>query len=656
MNAEWYYRKQDGDAGLNRKPPRLKDLGEHSVEIFVREVIQNNLDAGQQGKEVSVSFKLHQWSKTEAQKFLEFLGTQHIEHLKKSTIDPDPSVNPYLIECKDILKGKDSKYFTVIVEEKNCFGLLGPIRSSEGKSHFDALMRKVENNEAKKETTNTGGTWGKGSSIFTYTSSLWTWFAYTKLSEPYYDANQQITHDKRFIGRCMIPPFFDSETNKSFLGDGWFCDIEPFNKSGIDAHPFINSDADHFANKLGIPIRYNEPGTTFFIPFFKPKMENINSSYNLKSLYDEFVKQVVQNWYIPIFNKSLSVTVSIDDDEIIINKNFLSSVPELKFKLQLLEWYSKGCPLIDKSYIKEEIEVEVPALQSDFLNQRVDFAKKRQKVKADLLIRLIDEDEDFSNKWDTVNKIALTRNKGMVINNEKILDHPSIRIESIFFGGLLGISEQDLGKRQHLDLFLAYSENPAHNEWCRSPNHYDRCFLDRFEGRRPKPEASINSLFNEFGKIIKKLVEDDSPNKSNKDICDIFKKIAKLKSQGPDPGGKTLLKLRKIDDRIDSEGRYLFIRRLISSRSDGKLEVSIKSFIDTLEGDKDKDFEILGISEYSHLELLNDKNEIISAGECPKIELEPCQEIIITIRTCKIDSNPNFSNIEPVLKVFAKKL
>ncbi len=55
---KWHYRTQRGDAGLNRKPPRLKDLGEHSIGILVRELIQNNLDAAEEGKSVTVQIDI----------------------------------------------------------------------------------------------------------------------------------------------------------------------------------------------------------------------------------------------------------------------------------------------------------------------------------------------------------------------------------------------------------------------------------------------------------------------------------------------------------------------------------------------------------------------------------------------------------------------
>lgn len=657
MATEWYYRKQQGDAGLNRKPPRLKDLGEHSIRIFVREVIQNNLDAAEEGKTVTVEIKLYEWRKKEVEAFFDFVGAEHIELLKKSATDPDPSVAPYLKECLEIINGRKSSSFLVVVEETNCIGLLGPVRESKTeKSHFDALMRKVENNEAKKETTNTGGTWGKGSSIFTYTSHLWTWFSYSKLSKPWVDAEKKIEHKKRFIGRCMLAPFFDSATNESILGDGWFCDTDKLATEKIDAYPFINEEADAFAEKLGLPVRVKESGTTFYIPFFKPQLENGSEEINLSVLQKEFVEQVLQNWFIPIYNELLTVNITTETETVRIDKNYLHSVGELRFKLQLLEWYEKDCPPDDKRFIKEQIEIEVPGLKSDFIDERTQFAKERQKAKADLIIRILDEEEDFTDNWQTTNKVALCRNKGMIINDESVFENQSLRTESILLGGLMTKYEIVTDKRKHLDLFLAYSENPAHNTWCRTANDYDRCFLDRFEGKRPKPEASINHLFNEIYRVFKKLVEEDTEQKENKDICKIFKKLAKLKTRGGDSGSKTLFYMRTINDEIDSDGRYIFTRRIISASEEKDIDVYFKSYVDSLEGEWDKGFDNLGITEFSNLEILDSENKLLSEGSNPKILLTPGDEIIVKIRTCKIDKNPFFKNVEPFIKTYAKPL
>ncbi len=652
MQTHWHYRTQKGDAGLNRKPPRFKDLGEHSIRIFVREVLQNNMDAADNGNPITVGITISEWGKKEISSFFDFVGEDHIQLLKKSGSYPDPAVAPYLKECLEIISGKKNTSFLIIVEETNCIGLLGPIRESQTeKSHFDALMRKVENNEAKKETTNSGGTWGKGSSIFTYTSQLWTWFSYSHLSTPWLDKETNILHSRRFIGRCMLAPFFDEKTNESYLGDGWFCKKD----HKIDAYPFINEEADKFASQLGVQINHNKPGTTFYVPFFKPVLENGNEKVSVEAVKDEFVEQILQNWFIPIFNNALTINLTIGTRTITISKSFLSTVPQLKFKLQILEWYEKGCPP-DKRFHRESIEVEVPALRENWLDNKTDFAKERQKVHSDLVVRVLDEDEDFNDSWSTINKVALCRNKGMIIVDEEAIQSTSFRAESIFFGGLLANSEASLAKRRHLDLFLAYAENPAHNTWCRYPSDYDRCFLERFERTRSKPESSIKYLFNEIYGVFKKLLGDEAEQSENKDICSVFKKLARLKSKGDESGGKALFLMRTVEEPVvDHEGRYVFSKRVISNVNDGDIEVYFKTFIDSLEGEKDKDFDSLGITEFTNLELIDAKGAVIEEGDNPKIYLMPEQEMTIKIRTCKIEKNSHFKNLEPLIKATAIK-
>lgn len=646
---KWHYRSQKGDAGLNRKPPRLKDLGEHSVEILIRELIQNTVDAAIDSKPVKVEIEIQDWDIKRIESFFQFVGNDHIELLRTSIEKADPSVAPHLKDCKDIIDRKKESAFSLVIRESNCIGLIGPVRGDDKeKSHFDALMRKVENNEAKKETTNTGGTWGKGSSVFTYTSMLWTWFSYSKLSEPWHVKDEKTDHNTRFIGRSMLAPFFDGEEN-SMLGDGWFCD----NDKKIDAFPFINKEADKLADKLGLGKRA-ENGTTFFIPFFKPIFDNENKKIDLKLLQNEFVDQVAKNWFITIYNGLLEVVITTEHGRVTVNMDYLNQIEELRFKIQLLDWYERGCPLGDSRFVKEEVEIEIPALKKDYLNKNTSFARSRRKVKTDLIIRVLDEDEDFSNGWDTVNKVALTRNKGMIVNHEKAIDHETARTESILFCGLLSKSESDDSKRKHSDLFLAYSENPAHNYWCRQSSDYDRCFMDRFEGQRPKPETSIVRLIQSVKTCFRKLFTESTMKTGNEEVCSIFRKLARLKSGGGDSGGRTLFFMRRISEDIDAEGRMVFKRRIISNSEENEIEVYIRSYVSSLEGDKSKDFDVLGIDEFSELEILDEKNNLIEKSDNPSIRLLPEQEMIIYIRTCNIDRNPAFRNLEPLIKAIAK--
>lgn len=661
MKPYWDYIKVKSNKGLTRKPPRFKDLGAHNIKTFVRELIQNCLDAMfDVDLSVEIRITIKEWGKEEIKKFLVLLGDEHTALLKKSYEEALPEVQVQMKDGYDILCGNKEKTFCLVVEEKNCIGLTGSVIGANDKSHFNALVRQTDNNENKKELSNTGGTWGKGSSIFTYISKMWTWFCYTKLSEPYNDTEGNIIHSTRFMGRCMIAPFYDRENNSSYWGDGWFC------KPDTDAFPYTNENADEMAKIFGMDLR-NEPGCTFLIPFLHPAIESMdNFSFDeptLENVFSEFKTQVLQNWFIPIYNEQLKVVIESEKQTIQVDKDYLTKeVHELKFKIEILKWYEEGCPPSEK-FKREIIEVDVPALQKSFVNEHNQFASERERIKLDLVIRVLSEDQDYENHWGTKNTVALARGKGMVVTHydeaTKFLEHSTdIRTESILFSGLLSKSETDLNKRKHLDLFLAYSENPAHNKWCSYPADYAICFLEFFEGRRPAPEKTIRDIYDSIYRAYKKLFEEEKAQPSNKDICSIFKKLARLKTSGDEGTGKRLYFMRTPDGVTNPEiidGRYNYEYKFVHSENVSEnVRVDFKSFIKSLEGETNKDFDNLGISDFENIELFDKSGNEIATGKNPSILLSHGESLTVRIRTCNIDSNARFKNLKTIIKSFGK--
>ena len=661
MKPYWDYTKIDSNKSLSRKPPRFKDLGTHDIRTFVRELTQNCLDARfDDSIQVEINIEIREWGKEEIKKFLTLLGNEHIELLKKSYVEALPEVQVQMKDGYDILCGKKEKAFCLVVEEKNCVGLTGSEEgvNSDGikdKSHFNALLRQNDNNESKKELSNSGGTWGKGSSIFTFISKMWTWFCYTKLYEPWNDTENEITHSVRFMGRCMIAPFYNVPTKKSYLGDGWFC------KHGTDALPYVNNDADEMAKAFGLNLR-SEPGCTFLIPFLNPIGESIeNKSPELENVLSEFRMQVLQNWFIPIFNEQLKITIQTHKQKIEIEKVYLEKeVPELKYKIAILNWYKDGCPP-DKRFVKEVIEVEVPGLQENFINPFNNFAANKEKVKLDLVIRMLTEDEDYDNLWKTKNTVSLTRNRGMIVtnfdDNLKFFEHSlDFRTESILFAGLLSQSESVPNKRKHLDPYLACSENPPHNKWCSSPVDYGICYLEFFEGKRP--DKTVRDIYDRIYGCFKELFKEDKAQPSNKDICAIFKKLARLKITGDEGTGRALYFMRTPDGVTNPEivdGRYTYEFKFVHSESQpDNIRIDFKSFIESLEGETDKDFDNLGIPGFENIELLDTHGNKIDSGKSPSILLKHAESLTIKIRTCNIDNNSRFKNLKPIIKTSGK--
>jgi len=651
MKQNWIYLDKKGDAGLPARPPRIKDLGEHSIEIFVRELIQNSLDAKiPNDKPVSVKFKIEEWDNDLIQNFFKIIGEDHLKKFNQSySYQKIPAdVKPKMRNGNSLIQREKRKSFALIIEEENCTGLTGSVRGIEEQSNFNSLVRKIDDNEVKKRLSNSGGTWGKGSSVFAYSSELWMWFCYTLLNKP--STENGVESHKRFIGRGVLSPFYDVAEDRGYFGDCWYC------MPDSDAFPFINEMADSLAEAFGIEIRKNVSGCTFFIPFFNPFIDEPS----LENVRNKFHDDILKNWYIPIYKGELVVQIFDNKGhKIMIDKSYLSNVEQLKFKLEILDWYNNNCPPSDK-LIKDTYEIEVPGLKDDYISDNNKFASEKEKVKLDLIIRKINDDEIFNDEWETCNKVALTRNRGMLITNHFPLDLKSIKTESILFAGLLSKSETIISKKQHLDLFLAYSENPAHNKWCNRSTDYNICFLDFFEGRRPAPEYYINKIFDEIFKTFKKLFDQEQQPETSKDICSIFKKIAKLKIAGGTSGGPRLFSLltpaNVTNPIIEKNGEFKFQYIIKSNCETNFIEIEFRSIINSLEGEISSDFNVLGIGDFKNLQLLNEQNQILISGENPIIQIPPLGERVVVIRTCKIIGNKYFKNLEPHIKSSAKKV
>ncbi|MEO7924718.1 MAG: hypothetical protein ABIR30_13635 [Chitinophagaceae bacterium] len=644
----WYYQSQEGNAGQNKRPLRLKDLEDHSIKSLVREIIQNSLDVRKNDTSPTlVKFTIKDWTTKDLENFKNIFGSDCLTYYERSHEKAQEDAKIKMQDGYNLLKGGENNLFSLTIEEQNCIGLNGSVNGYENEmptpSNFNSLMRMVDDNETKKENINSGGTWGKGSSVFTFSSSLWMWFSYTEFEDAWTDKKNNAVHKKRFMGRCAIAPFYNLGEEKTYLGEGWFC------QNGKDVDPYVNEQADDFANKLNLRVRNKNYGTTFFVPFFNSFLEDPD----LNKIFNEFRDQILKNWFIPIYHGNLIIEIEAGGSFIKIDSNTLRGISQLKYKVEILDWYFDKAPK-QKNLKLETFSVQVPKLKPEFKRASNSFAFIKRIANADLVIRIIEEDEDFEDIWETENKVALTRNRGMTINHYMAFETKDIRFESILFTGLLCKSEPKEDAKRHLDLYLAYSENPSHNKWCQTREDYPICFLERFDGKSPRPETGIYGIFREIGKILRKFIVKEKIVSAPKDICSIFKKLTKLKSTGDEKGGTSLFLMRKISEpKIDELGRYLFNYRVISNSEEKPICITFKGKINSLEGEREKDFDVLGIDDFKNLEILDEKDVLLSAGENPSVQLSPKEAKAITVRTCNILGNRAFQNVEPIIKATA---
>ena len=633
------FKKQKGTAGFDGKPKRFKDLGEFNIEVFVNENLQNILDNRlDKNKPAKVRYVIKTMTEELINNFYQILDSESRKMIIKSyEMSESIDVKTFM---KKVVQYLDSELdpISLWIYEENTTGLIGNENPKHNESSpFNALMREL--NKSDKKDTGSGGTWGKGSASYTYCSGYWVWFAYTTLSNPWKPENGD-PHKKRFMGRGLIAPFKDEEY--SYNGEYFLSRAE-------DGLPFINEKADGLAEKLFIEYRpEDEYGTSYFIPGFHP--EGLEST-DVKSLVNEFLHIILKKWFFPIFYKDLEVTISDESgNTVVIDKEYLFSIPELKYILSLLEWNDKGCPE-QRNYYRREIKVNAPRLRKEYIDDKKKFASKESKnINNTILACEIDTDDEFRDNWFITNKVALLRGNGMVVDfrEDQILKQIESEtvVQVLYLAGKLS-DHSDQEEKDHMELFLAYSENPAHTLWDTSGKQ-EVSHLNRFElNPTPYPWNRINTMFNEIGNELKSLFYKDEPKTSTKGISSIWKKLAKLSYSGATSGATRTFHVTTIDKMLpDKQGNYYW-KLKINSNTDKDLTIRCIPYLESNEEmiKKAEDLEMLGIPEFLDLEIKQDgvqvDNIILNQGE--SVEVEIC--------TCNISANPIFKNYIPRIRL-----
>jgi len=665
------YKISPGTAGNSDIPQRFDDLPSHNIEVFQSENIQNILDAKSTKKEsAEIHYEITKLDKAARDNLISLLGEEFFEKLELSFERSEAQdIEDHVERVKLALANKD-KWYALTIIEKNTTGLLGDETGEEKGSNYHALMRHTNKSE-KPEVS--GGTFGKGSSVYTYSSGLWIWFAYSVLEEPWRE------NKTRFIGRGMIAPFIDRRENQSYDGPLWYARPE-LEKDYINGYPqqglpYINEDAHKEAEKFRLAKRdENDPGTTYFIPVFWPddiSAEEMDAETILKQLKFEIIKR----WFVPIYNEQLKCYIKITADEEFIEnieKQDLDNIPELRHKLDILEWYNNGADEKDKRFKREHIEIRLPVLtKSQQIKIAERYGKKighrQNKVKLDLIVKVLTEDESKFNGFideeaiGTVNRIALIRNKGMIINHYPYhskykQDFLSLtddkQFEAILFAGKMCRIEHTQEEINHLEMFFSYAENPAHNEWIHSAMDLHRCNLKRFE-EKPNPISKVSAIFNKIYSIIAEFFPKDDKPPVKKEICSFWRRLYKLPTTGESGGGEAGFSYETLEEGFDSEGRYIWKLKLTSLNPEKKVKLTFDHYLNSLEGPirTEEEFSNLGIPEFRELIIIeggNNVNQVI-------LEYDNAREIGISkeieIKTCCIADNNIFKNLDPVLEL-----
>jgi hypothetical protein len=539
MDWEFYKRAQAGDA-YAASQSRIIIEGDHTIsplEIFVREVLQNSLDAALPEKKVSVHFRLRRINQPGARDtFLNALGWSKLKErvaaanrVRTERKEPAEFGDPRQLERRplDLLE----------ISESNTIGLVGleAVRSEQDERRWPGEPPKAyialtrDDARREKQGLGSGGTYGLGKAVLWAASQIQTVAFFSRLSEPWKDT----VH--RAAGQARLGPHFLN--NEPFRGLGY----------GGDTHdgwcrPVRNQAAQALARKFGIGVRANETdnGTTILIPFWvqpEADIEDIPTHVLL-------ARYAARYFWPAIIDNRLDITTESIDAE---TENATGYLDHYQPFVELYKRVKAGVRE-SRDATPEKINFTVPVGPPP----RTDSAQR-----TFILAAMAEITSDGEVREDFKRKVACIRGQGMVVGYAKMTGNTLVRP---FVGLALGGRAADASpKGLRGDVLLGFSEYVTHTKWDeRSAS------LRHWPNARPVVREllkEVRDYFERNSKIEQPAATADlSPLEEG--LC--FPGIGRT-GPPPTPTGAPQLRLQKFER---NENRYLFeVRARVSADS-----------------------------------------------------------------------------------------
>ena len=254
------------------------------LDLFVREVLQNSLDAAnKKAKYVNVDFIYGSFKRK--------IFAEEFEMLSAFT--------------RGTCVGEDEHF--IAVRDSNTSGLTGPInKKSVDDGKFGNLIKLVFDLGKPQDGLGSGGSWGYGKTLYYRLSKLGFVLYYSRIK------NNSGKYESRLVA-CMVE---DETSDKSLIPS-----VANSSKSGIawwgkkiEDNKIVPETNEEYISKIinifGIkPYENEETGTTIIIPYtlrydkltdFSTEEENIYWSNNIA----ESLKVLIQRWYSPRLNNT----------------------------------------------------------------------------------------------------------------------------------------------------------------------------------------------------------------------------------------------------------------------------------------------------------------------------------------------------------------
>lgn len=436
---EWWFEREapmgGASSGAFRNP--LAGAGVPPVDMFVREVIQNSVDAAVASDSV-VRVRIRSSS---------LKGEQLSQFRKVLGLDASSEVllRPGLLPTKQVADHLKGPLQVLTVEDFETVGLGGtvnPIKRTDG-DNFRRLCHKVG---STREAEGGGGSFGYGKATYWAASSLWTVVFYSRFAPTERTENDW--------ARIFGVSWFKEHTWKGelgtdeveFTGRAFFGTPGKYGGQPI-VRPIVNNDAQALAKRLGLHVRTpQETGTTALILGNQLDLDGITQAIEL-------------HWWPRLLEDKLKVKVAGER----------SPEPRADSHLRpfVRAWkVLKGAPQKDEE-AREQLTYKSRSL-------------------GDLALVL---DEDLPSK--VSNTIALVRGPLMVV---QYYEHRPAGPSQPTCSGVFRAATE-------MEESLKTSEPPAHNAWDPSTGRTDRPLAPEDRVRIRKIFDKIRTNANKFTRL-----------------------------------------------------------------------------------------------------------------------------------------------------------
>ena len=527
--AYWGFRPAPRDGGRDFGNANVWSF-DPTIEVLVREALQNALDAGLAGGQpVRVTFRIITLRNGDLRAFQEALKWSELKrHLEASTHNRQKLGS--LI--KDGLEwlAENGELTLLVIEDSGTTGLSG---EEKGEGKFAALCRN--NLDSNKEgATTKGGAFGLGKAVLWRASRFATVLFSSNLSHPTTDGKR----NHRLLGRCDLP-WHTLHGIGSFAGPGWFgqrnAESEDDGAESFWENEFLARDLYLDRPEIG-------SGTSAcVVGFHDPSSDKAKSP---RDLAKEIEEATARHFFPALARERLKVSVQTFDSRRAYDDGTPATTSEVDARqLQPEFWH------IMKTYYGDRSFAEELAQPGDVVCRTVGLALPARKIEpkhtemdheAVLLVRYAGEDESGPDS----NRLAIFRGPGMVVEEKRL---SGICLGSRPFHALLlcGLAASDGLADDAAEEFLRNAEPPSHNKWVATP-----------ELKTTYARGCVNALSAFLSRAVEVLRDVVKP--TSRDLGNGPNSLRELFRIGPEPISVQRERPRIVyqDGYVDEQGRW----------------------------------------------------------------------------------------------------